>query len=130
MKTILLIEDNEMMRMFLTHYLGKDYEVNSVKNPQEATDWLKSNAVDLIVSDFPTNPILAVQIRSLRNISGAKRIPIVMLTDQDKSEQRIQAFHWGVNDCISKPFNPIELKLRVQTHLPSLTLSRQFRPVA
>jgi hypothetical protein len=31
MKTILLIEDNEMMRMFLTHYLGKDYEVNSVK---------------------------------------------------------------------------------------------------
>jgi len=130
MKTILLIEDNEMMRMFLTHYLGKEYEVNSVKNPQEATDWLKFNSVDLIVSDFPTNPILAVQIRDLRNVSDSKRIPIVMLTDQDKSEQRIQAFHWGVKDCISKPFNPIELKLRVQSHLPSLALARQFRPVA
>lgn len=130
MKTILLIEDNEMMRMFLTHYLGKDYDVNSVKNSQEASDWLKFNSVDLIVSDFPTNPILASQIRNLGNFSDSKRIPIVMITDQDKSEQRIQAFHWGVKDCISKPFNPIELKLRVQTHLPSLTISRKFRPVA
>ncbi len=130
MKTILLIEDNEMMRMFLTHYLGKDYDVNSVKNSQEASDWLKFNSADLIVSDFPTNPILASQIRNLGNFSDSKQIPIVMITDQDKSEQRIQAFHWGVKDCISKPFNPIELKLRVQTHLPSLTISRQFRPVA
>lgn len=127
MKTILLIEDNDMMRMFLIHYLGKDHQVYAVKNPQEAVEWLRGTSVDLIVSDYPANPVLGVQVRALRAAAESKRIPILMLTDQDKSEQRINAFQWGAKDCISKPFNPVELKMRVQINLPLMGTSTQAK---
>ena len=120
MKSILLIEDNDMMRMFLVHFLGQDHQVYAVKTPQEAEEWLKSEPVDIIVSDYPANPFLVVQIKSLKNAAENRRIPILMLTDQDKSEQRIHAFQWGAKDCLSKPFNPVELKMRMQLHFPMM----------
>lgn len=123
MKTILLIEDNDMMRMFLVHYLGKDHLVYAVKNPQEAINWLGADSVDLIVSDYPATPILSAQTRELRQAANRQGIPILMLTDQDKSEQRINAFNLGAKDCLSKPFNPAELKVRVQINLPLMTIS-------
>jgi DNA-binding response OmpR family regulator len=111
--------------MFLIHYLGKDHQVYAVKTPQEAAEWLRGESVDLIVSDYPANPILGVQVRALRAAADSRRIPILMLTDQDKSEQRINAFQWGAKDCISKPFNPVELKMRVQMNLPLMGVSTQ-----
>jgi len=125
MKTILLIEDNDMMRMFLIHYLGKEHQVYAVKTPQEATGWLQNDSVDLIISDYPANSASTSQVKSLRLLSDKRRIPILMLTDQDKSEQRINAFQWGVKDCLSKPFNPVELKMRVHLHLPMMISSSQ-----
>lgn len=127
MKTILLIEDNDMMRMFLIHYLGQDHQVYAVKTPLEAVDWINTEPVDMIVSDYPANPFLASQAKTLRNTADSKRIPILMLTDQDKSEQRINAFHLGAKDCISKPFNPIELKMRVQLHFPIMQVSQRSK---
>lgn len=48
-----------------------------------------------------------------------------MLIDQDKSELRIQAFQWGPVDCISKPFNPTELKMRIQVKLHTESFSNR-----
>ncbi len=125
MKTILLIEDNEMMRMFLVLFLGKDYQIYSVKNPEGAIEWLQEADVDLILSDFPSNAQLNFQIKALRASIDSKSIPLIMLTDQDKSEQRIQAFQWGAVDCLSKPFNPMELKMRIQVKLQMNSFSNR-----
>jgi DNA-binding response OmpR family regulator len=130
MKTILLIEDHELMRLFLVNYLNSEYEVISVATIKEANAWIKYQHADLILADFPKNED-SLEMNRLQDQIQGSLTSLVVLTDQDKSEQRIKALQWGAKDCLSKPFNPVELKLRIQSQLPvSLTFARQFRPVA
>lgn len=117
MKSILLIEDNDFMRMFLIKILGKEFQVYSVKSIHEAFEWLKDANVNLVLSDYPDNQKLVSEFMVFLKFSNEKSIPVFMLTDQNKSEQRIRAFRWGVTDCLSKPFNPLELKIRIQSNL-------------
>jgi len=117
LKTILLIEDHDLMRMFLVNFIGKDHQVYSVKSPQEAVDWLRIANVDLILSDYPSSSHLKNQMIALQASAYEKEIPMMILTDEDKSEQRIQAFYWGAKDSLSKPFNPVELKIRIKNQL-------------
>lgn len=114
MRSILLIEDNEFMRVFLQRILHKEYQVYTVKSYKEALEWLFEAKVDLLISDFPDYYLQVDELLKLISISSSKKIPVFLLTNQDKSEERINAFNWGAKECLSKPFNPIELKLRVQ----------------
>ena len=118
-----------MMRLFLLNLLGGDYDVHAVGNIQEATAWLKSNHADLILGGY-TDAQLAAEVNRLREYSSSKNTPWIVLTEQDKSEQRIKALSWGAKDCVSKPFNPVELKLRIQSHLSYFSFSRSLISVA
>jgi len=130
MKTILLIEDHELMRLFLVNYLNSEYEVISVATIKEANAWIKYQHADLILADFPKNED-SLEMNVLQDQIQGSLTNLVVITDQDKSEQRIKALQWGAKDCLSKPFNPVELKLRIKSQLPvNLLFARQFRPVA
>ncbi|MEP0713389.1 response regulator [Algoriphagus sp.] len=130
MKTILVIENHELMRLFLVNYLSAEYEVHSVASIKEAITWFKIQQADLVLADFPTKEEI-MEMNILRAEIQSSKTNLVVLTDQDKSEQRIQALQWGAKDCLSKPFNPVELKLRIQTQLPAqLSFGSQIRPVA
>jgi DNA-binding response OmpR family regulator len=130
MKTILLIEDHELMRLFLVNYLNSEYEVISVATTKEANAWIKYQHADLILADFPKNED-SLEMDLLQDQIQGSLTNLVIITDQDKSEQRIKALQWGAKDCLSKPFNPVELKLRIKSQLPgNFKFVRQFRPVA
>ncbi len=130
MKTILLIENHDLMRLFLVNYLSSEYEVVSVATIKEANEWIKYQQADLVLADFPQSED-AFEMKRLQEQIQDAQTNLVVLTDQDKSEQRIKALQWGAKDCLSKPFNPVELKLRIKSQLPvHMSFSRQFRPVA
>ena len=129
MNTILIIEDHEMMRLFLVNLFSKEYEVKSVSSPEEAANWLQNNEADMIVGDFP-NSLNSIGLHQISSLTKQNNIPWIVLTDQDKSDQRIKAFQWGAKDSLSKPFNPQELTMRVKTHLPAFSRQQSFRTVA
>ncbi len=129
MKKILLVEDNDMMRLFLSNYFGSEYSVEALSDSSLAGAWLSKNNADLILADFPDDKN-GSSIHRLSHIAAQRGIPLVILTDKDKSEQRIQAFQWGAKDSISKPFNPVELKWRVSCHLPAFSQVGTFSSVA
>lgn len=114
MDKVLVIEDNRMMRLFLMNYLGNDHDVSAVESPSEALVWLASNSASLIISDYhKVDSTEFNQLKKIKSLSAWSNVPIIMLTDNDKSEQRINALKFGVADSMSKPFNPVELNLRV-----------------
>ena len=47
-----------------------------------------------------------------------KNIPIIMLSSEDSTSERIRLLEIGAVDYIVKPFNPAELKIRVKKVLP------------
>lgn len=133
MKKILIIEDNSMMRMFLSNYLGKNYLVKAVESPSEAIKLLSESDshFDMVITDYIQQNSEEVQaIQALNLQLKWKSIPLFMLTDEDKSEQRIAAFSLGANETLSKPFNPKELNLRISLILDQHHEFKGLRTVA
>ncbi len=115
-KKVLIIERHQMMRLFLHNFLGKKYDVRSFpcfKSVFEDMD--KVHYPDLIVSHFCNEDCDDYEyLKDLHLNIFLRNRPILMLTDNDNSLQRIEALKLGAQDCLSKPFNPLELTERIE----------------
>lgn len=132
MKKILIIEDNDMMRLFLQNYLGKVYAVKTVSTPSQAMVYCEQNSLpDLVISDYQEKHSEESEILKALNMQLQWRnTPLFILTDEDKSVQRMNALSTGARDTMSKPFNPKELNLRVDCLLNQLPQTQVLRTVA
>lgn len=132
MKKILIIEDNYMMRMFLINYLGRSYDVTAVESPHRALPLQdRGEQFDLIISDYyPEDKGESIAFQLLTSQIDHEETSLFVLTDHDKSEQRISALSNGARDTLSKPFNPQELRLRVSSVLNENNQFTGLRTVA
>ena len=53
-------------------------------------------------------------LRYMKNNELFKSIPIVMLSSEESTTERIRLLEEGAEDYILKPFNPLELKVRIK----------------
>ena len=113
--TILLIDDCDMMRRFLTPIFKDDYHVVAVSNAMDAIEWLQSNAKPtVILLDFQLPDLTGIQmLQWLKKNEGWKEIPVLMLSGVKDMERRWQCIEAGASDFLAKPFHPKELALRV-----------------
>jgi DNA-binding response OmpR family regulator len=132
MEKILIIEDNEMMRLFLASYFSKNYEVTTAETPAQANKIIEDGAdFALIMADYqPKETTARAEFNLFHLKMKARNIPVVILTDNDKSDQRIDSLSLGIEDCLSKPFNPIELSMRVEQLAIKDNYRIQYRTVA
>ena len=114
-RCILIIEDNIMMRKFLSHFFGKSYTVVSKQSAEEALIWLdERNCPDLIISDYQLPGMNGFELLERLQVSGFyQKIPFLILSEKGNSENRIKCLEAGATDFIVKPFNPVELELKV-----------------
>lgn len=115
MERILIIEDNYLMRLFLVNYLDKSFWVDAVETPAEAIEKLnKDTEYALVLSDIvPEKSASNNDFKALIQMLKSAKANFMLLTDNDKSEERIKALQLGAKDTLSKPFNPVELELRI-----------------
>ena len=113
-KKILLVDDKATIGKVASIYLGKDYDVMYLENPIKAIDWLnEGNVPDLIISDMPLMRGDEF-LRYMKTNELFKSIPIVMLSSEESTTERIKLLEEGAEDYILKPFNPLELKIRIK----------------
>lgn len=117
---ILVIDDDSRLRSLLQKYLSDNgYRVSTASSAMEAREQLSGLAFDMLVLDrmMPGEEGLSFA-RYLRNGSGPFcEIPILMLTAMGEFEDRIAGLEGGVDDYLSKPFEPRELLLRIEAIL-------------
>lgn len=116
MKTLVVVDDNLMMREFLHQLLSRHYVVKTFENGIQAMSYLASNnQPDAMLLDYEMDGMNGQEILETIKSSGFyKEIPVILLSGKKKSETRISCLESGARDFISKPFNPIELELRIQ----------------
>ena len=115
-KRILVLEDQAFMSEFLTFYLSDEYDVTTEGNGAEGIDYLKQNELPHLILADVNMPVMD-GITFLMEIKGTEKlkdIPVVMLSGKDNSEDRVYCLQKGAEDYITKPFNPEELKLKIQ----------------
>ncbi len=114
-KTLLAVDDEKSILMILDFVFGKKYKVVQKNNGQEATQWLQQgNMPDVIVADMNMPEMngfeFILQIRS----SGLYRdVPLIMLSGNENTADKIKCLNAGADDYLIKPFNPEELEARI-----------------
>jgi CheY-like chemotaxis protein/signal transduction histidine kinase len=116
---ILIVDDTpENLRVLGDMLEEHGYEVLVATSGLQALETVRVSPPHLILLDIlmPEMDGYAV-CRRLKADPLTQGIPVIFLSVLDMPEQKIQAFHEGAVDFITKPFQSEEVVARVQTHL-------------
>ena len=114
--TVVVIDDSPMLINFLEHFLSKEYNVKTYTSTSSALKDLADGVIspDLILTDF----YLGNDLTGLDFIQQFKEIdpvvPILVLSGSCDMNQKVACLQSGAADFVPKPFNPMELHVRMQ----------------
>lgn len=135
MPTILLVEDNDEFRSYLSDHLKQYYHIIEAANGKEGWQKTLGAHVNLVVSDINMPYMDGIELS--RKIKADKRTchtPVILLTAMTGEEDQLKGLKTGANDYLTKPFNFQILQARIDNLLDlnknlKDTYSRQIQMV-
>jgi len=116
MATVLVVDDEEIVRSVVVRYLKRDgYETLEAGDGVRARELIERSQPDLVVLDVMVPGIDGLEL--CRWIRSSSELPVIMLTARGEEADRIVGLELGADDYLSKPFSPRELAARVRTVL-------------
>ena len=114
---ILAVEDTEEFQKIILRTLG-DYTVRCCSSAEEASQVIRNRNFDLIIIDInlPQRDGYSL-LTELQSNEETSKIPVLCLTGRTEMTDKVTAFSLGADDYITKPFDPIELRARVDLRL-------------
>jgi len=118
--TVLVVDDNAEVRAYVRRHLEPDYRVVEASDGREGLERARRLLPDLVVSDVMMPGLDGNALfHALRDNPELELVPVVLLTAKASPESRIQGLREGVDDYLVKPFDPRELRARVDNLLAS-----------
>ena len=119
--SLLLVDDDTLSLMELTHILQPLYKIFVAKDGISALKIADDSLPDLILLDviMPDKNGFDV-IAELKMSEKTKNIPVIFITGIIDKESENAGFAAGAVDYIHKPFDALDLRARVLKHLQSL----------
>jgi DNA-binding response OmpR family regulator len=114
-KTLIAVDDEPSILKVLDFYFGKTYNVVSKQNGKDALEWMQQGVVpDIIIADVNMPDVGGIEfIMQIRSSGFFRDVPLIMLSGNEKSEDKIKSLKAGADDYMTKPFNPEELEARI-----------------
>jgi two-component system, OmpR family, phosphate regulon response regulator OmpR len=109
---VLVVDDDRRLRALLSTYLVKNgHRVTVAPTAAKARGFLDGLTFDIIVLDV----MMPVEngFDFAADLRTRSQVPILMLTARGESEDRVRGLEIGVDDYLTKPFEPRELLLRI-----------------
>ena len=115
---ILIVDDIKTNLDVLIQTLGDDYVLAVAMDGEKAINYAEKNFPDLILLDIMMPEMDGFEVcRRIKNNSALNDIPIIFITSVNASSEKSKGFKLGAVDYITKPFDSLEVKARVKTHL-------------
>lgn len=113
---ILVVDDDPSIRNLLNVLLGKvGYEVVLAISGEDALKQALRNPPDLLILDVILPGMDGYTLcRRLRQNPSTRQLPILVLTSQAETADKLAGFNAGADDYLTKPFEPTELVYRVK----------------
>lgn len=124
--TVLVIEDNEEVRHFISSSLADTYQVYESPDGLRGLDDAYSLIPDLIISDIMMPGIDGLELcRSVKADERTNHIPVILLTARAAYIHQVNGFETGADAYITKPFSIHLLELNVRNILATKDLLRK-----
>ena len=115
-KHILIVDDDTRICDLLQKFLSKNvYLVSAVHSAEQARQILAGLEFDLIILDVMMPRESGIELTS--HLREKNKTPIILLTAKGDAEDRILGLEAGADDYLPKPFEPMELLLRIKAVL-------------
>jgi two-component system phosphate regulon response regulator PhoB len=117
--TILVVEDEPaIMELLRVNLVDAGYDVAEAADAEAAQESLRRKLPDLLLLDWmlPGQSGLALA-RQLRADARTRELPIIMVTARTDEGDKIAGLEAWVDDYVTKPFSPRELKARIKAVL-------------
>lgn len=125
--TLLIVEDNDELRLYMRRIFEPVYRVIDKSNAQEALEYMETQYPSLVLSDImmPGMPgdEMCHRIKSTPATSG---IPVILLTAKTFRTSIIEGLQKGADDYIAKPFDIDILKAKIQAQIENRRRLRQY----
>ena len=107
MKTILVIDDDEMTRLLISQVLSSDnYHVIEASDGAEGVSLFNRVTPDLILLDVELPKLNGFEVcQIIRASEKSERVPIIMITGMDDTKSIESAYRLGATDFMIKPIN-------------------------
>ena len=103
---ILVIEDNEDIRDYISSSLGKEYQVLTASNGKEGLELAQQRIPDIILSDVMMPVMDGFELcRLIKKDVRTSHIPVVLLTAKDSIQDKEEGYRCGADSYITKPFS-------------------------
>ena len=113
---ILVVEDEKEIADALEIYLkNQGYNVLKASNGVEGLDAIEKNEIHLALVDIMM-PVMSGD-RMVMELRKKYDFPVIMLTAKSEEIDKITGLNIGADDYVTKPFNPMELIARVNSHI-------------
>jgi DNA-binding response OmpR family regulator len=120
--SILIADDDIAIRKFIsTNLIKSNYQVMLAADGPQALDIYKVKPLNLIILDLSLPQLNGFEI--CRLIRQQSAVPIIMLSDTDEVDKKVQCFEMGSDDFVIKPFSIEELLGRIRAILRRVRLT-------
>ena len=113
---VLVVEDDKQIRDGIEIYLkSQGYEVSKAADGIEGLKILKEKEIHLAIID-----VMMPRMDGIHMVMRLRKeydFPVIMLSAKSEEVDKIMGLNMGADDYVTKPFQPLELLARVNSHL-------------
>ncbi len=124
---VLIVDDDSINVDILLEALQDDYRLGIAKNGIKALEYIEKIKPDLVLLDIMMPELNGYEVcEKIKSSPKTEDIVIIFLTALQDTANKTKGFELGAVDYITKPFNTVEVKARVQTHLSLKRMSEEL----
>lgn len=131
MDKILVIDDSPVQSRFLCSIPSADYEFTVCHTAEEGLEAAKEERFSLILLDVVMPGMDGfVMLKELKGMEVTKYVPVILITSLSDAQYEERGLLLGAVDYITKPFNPVIVRARVNTHIQLYRYQMRFKEQA
>ena len=118
-QTILIVDDSKFNRDILKEILGETYHYLEAENGNQAIQLIGDHpGIDLILLDIHMPQMDGFEVLEMMNKSQCiNETPVIMISSEESVTMMHKAYEMGITDYITRPFDTVIVKKRVQNTL-------------
>ncbi len=125
---LLLVDDDQQLAAMLHEFLElQGFKVDVIGDGEAALEQIATQPPELVILDVMLPGINGFEV--LEQLRKTQDLPVIMLTARGEESDRILGLMRGADDYLPKPFNPLELAVRIKAILKRSSANTASEPI-